>query len=184
MTNKIELARRLRREARKRVDEELDRLGKAKDNVQNVGAAQTLLQSAAQAVQQRAHDQIAAVVTKCLQSVFEEPYEFIIHFEKKRGRTEARLAFLCDGKEIDPLDGMGGGVIDIASLALRLACITLRKPKGRKLLVLDEPFKNVNGSANRDRAAALLLTLAEEFGVQIIMTTGYDWLQIGKVVKI
>lgn len=184
MTNLVEKAKRLRQEASKRVDEELARLGTAEQNLADVGEAHRLIQDAAQAIQQKAHDQIAAVVSKCLKAVFDKPYEFKIHFEKKRGRTEARMVFSRAGKEIDPLDGAGGGVVDIASLALRLACIMLRKPRGRKILILDEPFKNVNGEANRERAAALLETLAEEFQCQIIMTTGYDWLHIGKVIHL
>ena len=184
MKNLVAEAVRLHRQAGERVVEEKGRLKAASRHALSATSAQDLIQQAAQTVQQMAHDKIAAVVTKCLTSVFDEPYEFRIEFLKKRGRTEARLTFLKDGKEEDPLDGSGGGILDVASLALRLACLMLNKPRGRKLLVLDEPFKNVNGTRNRERAARLIETLAEDFGLQIIMTTGYDWLRIGKVVEL
>lgn len=180
----VDRARRTRKQACRRVDEELARLGKAEQHMREVASAQVVVQNAAQAIQQRAHDQIAAVVSKCLSTVYLDPPEFKIDFEKKRGRTEARLTFVRGGYEEDPVDGSGGGIVDVASFALRLACILLKKPKGRKLIVADEPFKNVNGDGNRERAAELLLTLAKDFDLQIIMTTGYDWLQIGKVVEI
>ncbi len=184
MRTVIEKAREMRKRACVAVDEELTRLGKAKDDLKHAAECQVLIQTAAQAVQERAHNQIAAVVTKCLRTVFEDDYEFRIDFEKKRGKTEARLLFLKGGKEEDPMDGSGGGVLDVASFALRLSCIMLRRPRGRKILILDEPFKNVNGENNRDRAAALLTALAEEFDVQIIMATGDDWLKIGTVVEV
>lgn len=184
MTDLVAKARELRKRACLAVDEELKRLGQAKQELTHAATAQTILQAAAQTVQERAHAQIAAVVTKCLRTVFTDDYEFKIEFEKKRGKTEARLLFVKDGKEEDPLDGSGGGVLDIASFALRLCCIMLRRPRGRKILIIDEPFKNVNGEDNRERAALLLTALAEEFEVQIIMTTGYEWLKIGRVVEV
>ncbi len=146
--------------------------------------AQDVLQTVAKAVQDRVHKQIADVVNSCLRTVFTDPEEFRVVFDKKRGRTEARLCFFRDGAEVDKDDGLSGGVQDVASFALRMACLVLRRPKPRLLLVLDEPFKNVHGDGNRERAAGLLLSLSREFGLQVIMTTGFDWLKIGKVVEL
>lgn len=143
-----------------------------------------MIQSVATAVQNKVHGKIAAVVTKCIAAVFQENISFEIRFEKKRGRTEARPVLIKDGHEMDPLDGSGGGVIDVASLALRVICLSMTRPAVRKLLVLDEPMKNVNGEGNRQRAAALIEQLAEDYGVQIIMTTGYEWLRVGTLVEI
>jgi DNA repair exonuclease SbcCD ATPase subunit len=146
--------------------------------------AQKIVQAVAQAVQQQAHDKIAQVVTKCLEAVFgEEAYEFRIVFERKRGKTEARLAFFRDGLELDPIDGVGIGVVDLASLALRLACLVLKRPKRRRLLVLDEPFRHLSRNYQR-HAATLIKTLAEEFDVQFIMVTHSEELAIGKVIRI
>lgn len=142
-----------------------------------------VVQNVAQAVQQKVHTKIAGVVSKCLSAVFDDAYEFVIHFDKKRGKTEARPVFVRNGNELDPLDGVGGGVLDVAAFALRVACLVM-KPAGRKILIADEPFKNVNGQGNRERCAAMVEELAKEFDFQIIMTTGYDWLKIGKVIDL
>lgn len=151
--------------------------------------AQVLVQRVAQAVQQRAHDQIAKVVSRCLSAVFDHPYEFRILFERKRGRTEARLVFVRKkGKrevEIDPADGCGGGVVDVAAFALRLACLLLQKPKRRRVLILDEPFKFVSERRDyRHRVRNLLETLADEMDIQFIMVTHDPVLQVGKVVEV
>lgn len=146
--------------------------------------AQALIQEVAQRVQQQAHDRIASVVTHCLRAVFEDPYDFRIDFERKRGRTHAVLSLYRGGHSVDPLGGAGGGVVDVAAFALRVACLMLVKPPADKVLVLDEPLKNIHGEENRARAAAMVQGIAKDLGVQIIMCTGLEWLKCGKVVEL
>ena len=168
----------------KRKSQEKKELRSTKELIAVTEEATAVLQSVAQAVQHKIHSKIAGVVSKCIASVFDDPYEFKIHFEKKRGKTEARPVFVRDGHELSPMDGIGGGVIDIAAFALRVVCLVLKRPQGRKVLIADEPFKNVNGEGNRKRCAEMILALSEEFGLQIILTTGYDWLKIGNVINL
>ncbi len=145
--------------------------------------AQGIAQVVAQQVQQEAHNQIAGVVTKCLEAVFDEPYEFKIHFEKKRGRTEASLIFERDGLEIDPLTASGGGVVDVAAFALRLSCIMLSKPTLRRVLIMDEPFKFISDEF-KERVRILLETLSKDMGVQFIMVTHIDELKTGNIIEV
>lgn len=146
--------------------------------------AQKLLQEVAQTVQEIAHTRLASVVTRCLKAVFgEEGYEFRITFERKRGKTEARLSFVRDGKEIDPLEAAGGGTVDIAAFALRIACLMMSVPKQRKLIVLDEPFRFLS-KKYREQARLLLETLSSELEMQIIMVTHAKEFMVGKVVEL
>lgn len=140
-------------------------------------------QKIAQLIQQTAHQKIARIVTRCLAAVFDHPYEFQIRFERKRGRTEAYLVFVRDGQEIQP-KAVGGGVINVAAFALRLACLVLSRPQGRLLLVCDEPFHFLHSVKYQERVSSLLMTLATEMGVQIILVTGEENFQVGKVVEI
>jgi DNA-binding TFAR19-related protein (PDSD5 family) len=48
--------------------------------------ARSIVQNVAEELQRKAHERLTSVVTKCLDSVFEDPYEFKIEFEKKRGK--------------------------------------------------------------------------------------------------
>lgn len=146
--------------------------------------AQKWLQSIAQIVQQQVHDRISGVVSRCLEAVFDDPYEFKIFFEQKRGRTEARLAFVRNEQEYVPSDASGGGAIDVGAFALRLSCLVLTRPPLRRLLVLDEPFKNVNGVQYQERIGKMIEMITQELGVQIIMVTDDDWLKIGKVIEV
>lgn len=170
--------------AKQNVRQEREALRKAKREVKAVNEAQQICQAVAASIQQHAHKQIASVVSRSLEAVFDDAYEFKIDFERKRGKTEARLYFKRRTLEVDPKTGSGGGVLDIASFALRLTRIMLAQPASRKLLVLDEPFKFVNGDTNRVRCCELIKKLAEETGFQFVIATGLDWLRVGKVIEI
>lgn len=155
---------------------------KAKAEYRNALGAREIIQNTAAEVQRAAHASIAAIVSRCLEAIFDEPYKFKIHFEMKRGRTEARLAFLRDESEIDPLTASGGGVVDVAAFALRLACLALSKPALRRVIVMDEPFRFLS-AGYRPNIRELLEGLSEDLGVQIIMVTHIEDLEIGKIVE-
>lgn len=171
--------------AERQVEQELAALEGSRERQANVLAAQALIQETAEAVQRLAHAQIASVVTRCLQTVFgeETSYEFRIKFVSKRGKTEAELLFVRDGQEIDPTEAAGGGVIDVAAFALRLACLLLVRPRKRLFLAMDEPFRFVSAD-HVPALRELLMTLAKEFGVQFLLVTHQQRLKCGKVVQI
>lgn len=145
--------------------------------------AQQIVQAVAETVQREAHSRIAGVVSHCLAAVFDDPYEFQIRFEQARGRTEAKLVFVRDGLEVNPIDACGGGVVDVAAFALRLSCLMLARPARRLVVVLDEPFKFVSAD-RRPRVRAMLEGLAKDMGVQFITVTHIEELRCGTVVEV
>lgn len=156
----------------------------AQEHIANVQEAQQLLQHWAQAVQQQAHQRISTVVTSCLQAVFpDDPYTFSIAFERKRGRTEATLQFERAGMVVNPIDAAGGGVVDVAAFALRIACLVLHRPKLARVVILDEPFRFVSAQY-LPNVRAMLEQLSEDLKLQIIMATHIEELSIGKVIAI
>lgn len=164
--------------------EEVAGLSRAEERLGFLGEAQELAQDTAQQVQQKVHSQIAGVVSRCLEAVFsDEAYKFKIYFEQKRGRTEARSVFQKDGHDLDPMNGSGGGVIDIASFALRVARLLLTQPPLRRVITLDEPFKFVS-EEYRPQVKQMLEELSKDMGIQIIMTTHIEELKIGKVIEL
>lgn len=167
--------------ARRSVESEQERLREAESKLVALREAQRLVQMASQRVQESAHGKIASVVTRCLRAVMDDPYEFSLKFVQRRGRTECDLLFLRGGREYDSGGGETSGLaMNVASFALRLACLMLARPKARRLLVLDEPMKDVNGRANQARVCELLETLSEEMEVQMIIVSD-NWLKIGKI---
>lgn len=172
--------------AARRLREEETAVVSATGKVEAVRVARSLLQEVAAGVQAQAHAKIASVASRCLEAVFgEDAYRLKIDFRQKRGKTEAALMFERNGLVLEnPLDEGGGGQVDVAAFALRLACLVLAKPRRRRFLVLDEPMPNLNGAEYQGRVADLLLTLADELDVQFLIASDDDWLRIGKVVEL
>ncbi|MBT5420357.1 MAG: hypothetical protein HOK80_05655, partial [Candidatus Cloacimonetes bacterium] len=104
------------------------------------------------------------------------PYEFELEFVIKRGKTEADLWFVRNDSRLSPMDTAGGGAIDVASMALRIAAWSINK-NTRPVIILDEPFKNLSENL-QDRAADMLRMLSEKLDLQIIMVS-----HITKLVK-
>lgn len=144
--------------------------------------AQTIAQAVAEKIQTQAHKRIASIVTTCL-AIFDEPYEFRIDFRRARGKTEAHLLFERDGMAVDPMTSSGGGPIDVAAFALRVACMVLRRPALRRLLALDEPFRCIH-EQYRPRIRAVLEKLATDLDMQIVMVTHDPQLKAGKEIDL
>ena len=137
----------------------------------DIEEAQLIIQTVAQETQNQITEYISDLVSTTLDAVFDNPYTFLIQFVQRRGKTEADLKFIRDGYELDPLDMSGGGVINVASMALRVGLWSLTKST-RNTLLVDEPFHFLHSTDAHRRVSELLKSLSEELGLQIIMVSG------------
>lgn len=169
--------------ARSSVAEETEELKRAQQDHEDSLAAQVIVNQVAQKIQAQAHKRISSVVSSCLAAIFDDPYEFRIAFELKRGRTEAKLRFVRNGNEVSPVDASGGGAVDVAAFALRAACVVLHRPRLQRTMLLDEPFKFVSKDY-RPAVKAMLHQLCEDLGMQVIMITHDEALETGTVINL
>jgi DNA repair exonuclease SbcCD ATPase subunit len=100
--------------------------------------ARSVIQVVAKQTQENIEERISNIVSLALASVFPDPYEFKVRFVSRRNKTEADLIFIKRGHEGRPEDVAGGGVLDVASFALRIAVWSI-KPTNN-VLIQDEPF--------------------------------------------
>ena len=112
---------------------------------------------------------IEEMVTTALHSVFEEDYQFVINFDIKRNRPEAKISLKIRGEEADPKDSVGGGVLDIASFALRVVLYSIQNPKSDNVLILDESFKFLHG--NIENVSKMLKELSKKLNIQFIIVS-------------
>jgi exonuclease SbcC len=134
--------------------------------------AQIIIQKVAQETQNQFKINVNALVTTALGIVFEnDAYEFEIDFVTRRGKTEADIWFIhSNGKKLDPMASSGGGAVDIAAFAARVALWNLSGPKTRPIIVLDEPFRFLSANL-QPLASAMVKEISQELGIQIIMVT-------------
>lgn len=153
------------------LENDKNNLSKLNTRIKLLEEAQTFLQKVATDTQSELKIQIEDIVNLALETVFPGEYSFQVLFNISRGKTEAELLFLDQktGRQIDPMNASGGGVIDLTSFALRIASYALEQGNDN-VIVLDEPFRFVS----RDlvaRAGEILKVLSEKLNLQIILVT-------------
>ena len=127
--------------------------------------ARAFFQVQAENTQREVSETLSVIITSALKSVFPDDYECVIEFTG----SGAKL-YLKKGEDIieDPINSVGGGVIDIASFAARVAFIFLSGSS--RVLIADEPFKAVSSDL-RVKIPEMLQLLSEKLGVQFIIVS-------------
>ncbi len=122
----------------------------------------------------QAKQQLETLVTNALQYVFGSAFRFEIELSDHGGNPTAEFYVVTEweGQTVKnkPQDARGGGIVDIVSLALRIALIETIKPRLNGPIILDEPGKHVS----EDYIVPMiefLKSIGETFGRQIILVT-------------
>lgn len=137
--------------------------------------AHALIQIVAQQTQEQLRYQLSELPRLALSSVFDDPYDFDIQIETRRGKTEVDFWFVREGQKLSPKESTGLGAVDIAGMALRPALWSLKTPRNRPTIWLDEPFKHLKGEGANKRALAILAEICKPRpeqgwpGIQIVM---------------
>jgi len=132
--------------------------------------ARAIVQNVASETQKQIEYHISNLVTMALASVFPDPWEFKLRFVQRRNKTEADLIFIKRGNEVDDiLDNGGGGVADVASMALRFALWSIKK--SRATMILDESTKFLHNISYQEKTSDLLKEVSEKLRIQIIMVS-------------
>ncbi len=145
-------------------------LVKQKDRLKDLEEVQVILQNVVKLTQEEIQYHITEIVNLALETIFPDPYEFIVRFEMKRSQTEATFILCRDGIETDPMTAAGGGVIDVLAFALRVSLWALGSPKTRNTLVLDEPFRFVSRDL-KDNVSKMLHEVSDRLELQMIIVT-------------
>ena len=120
--------------------------------------ARAIVQNVASKTQKQIEYHISNLVTMALASVFPDPWEFKLRFVQRRNN------------EVDDiLENGGGGVADIASMALRFALWSIKK--SRATMILDESTKFLHNVIYQEKASDLLKEVSSRLGIQIIMVS-------------
>lgn len=138
--------------------------------IKNLEDAAIILKIVAQQTQEELQYRISEIVTLALNSVFEDDWTFNIDFVFKRGKTEAEIYIEKNGEKYNPMDDMGGGIVDVVSFALRIMAWTLQTPQSNNTIVLDEPFRFLSKDM-QVKAGVMLKELSDKLNLQFIIVT-------------
>lgn len=136
--------------------------------------AHALLADASDFARERVRRVIEDTVTAALRAVVSEDLTFHVEVGDRGGQPTADWLVVSEhGSQTvaaSPEDARGGGIVDVVSLALRIALLELIEPQISGPLVLDEPGKMVSEEFI-PQLAAFLRFYAEQTGRQVLMVT-------------
>jgi DNA repair protein SbcC/Rad50 len=133
--------------------------------------SQEIIRVTAKRTQEELEIHVSELVSLALEAVFPKPYKLVLKFELRRNRTEADLLLQDEkGNLVRPMDAVGGGVVDVAAFALRVALWSLRKPRPSPVMILDEPFRFLSRDLQA-RACQMLREISGKLGIQFLIVT-------------
>jgi len=156
-----------------KLESKKENLVSEKSKQENFIKAHYIIVQVAKNTQEKFKERVEKLVTLAIQSVFDDNYEFVLKFDRKRNQTECQLFVMENGIEFVPKEDMGVGIIDIISFALRIVLWSLQSPKSKAFFVLDEPMKHVGSGAEEEiiRAAKMMKELSHKLKFQLVIAT-------------
>ena len=137
--------------------------------------AKEIIRAVGLKTQEQLQYSIGDITSLALEAVFNDPYELKVEFVQRRNRTECDLMFVRDEMTVDPLSASGGGTVDVAAFALRIASWSMSQPRTRNTIILDEPLRFLSQDC-QERASAMIKELSQRLGLQFIIVTHNDTL--------
>lgn len=138
----------------------LSDLEKAREIVKTVGLI----------TQQNLEFHISDIASLALGSIFADPYKLVLDFVERRNKTECDILFERNEERMKPLNASGGGTVDVASFALRIASWSMSNPRTRNVIILDEPMRFLS-TDNQETASEMIKEISNKLGIQFIIIT-------------
>jgi len=167
---KIEQLKGKRDQVIKSIKDSKERMLEAKKYNRKLERAREIIKQVGLKTQDQLSYNISEITTMALSAVMIDPYDLELAFVERRNKTECDIFFSRRGAEIEPFDG-GGGPLDIAAFALRVASWSMQNPRSQNTLILDEPFKHLKGEAANKRMLEMVSEVSKKLGLQVIMVS-------------
>lgn len=142
------------------MDRSLQQHEKAREVIREVGMK----------TQEQLQYHISDITSLALESVFNDPYRLEVEFVQRRNKTECDLYFSRQTDRMDPLSASGGGAVDVAAFALRIASWSMAHPRTRATIILDEPLRFLSAD-NQAKASQMIKEISQRLGIQFIIVT-------------
>jgi DNA repair exonuclease SbcCD ATPase subunit len=168
--SKVEQLRGQETQLQKSLENAKARLADNEDSLQDHEQAREVIKEAGLKTQESLAFHISDITSLALKAVFPDPYDLDVEFVERRNKTECDLLFSRDGEQIDPIDASGGGAIDVAAFALRVASWSMKQPRTRNCIILDEPMRFLSADL-QDKASAVIKELSDKLNLQFIIIT-------------
>ncbi len=136
----------------------------------NLAEARELVSQVGIAAQGEINGVIEELVTQAVQAVFGMNYSFEMVDQIQRNKPETNFFIIENGRRRDLREDLGGGIIDLVALCLRVVIWAIKSPRSAPVIILDEPLKFLD-CERLDTAGAMINKLSDMLGIQFIIVT-------------
>jgi DNA repair exonuclease SbcCD ATPase subunit len=159
-----------RSQIERHLDDLNNRVRDARRGLHRHEQAREIIREVGLRTQQQLQVHISDITSLALEAVFDDPYELVVEFVQRRNKTECDLYFQRDGQRVDPISASGGGAVDVAAFALRIAAWSMQTPRSRNTIILDEPLRFLSEDL-QEQASRMIKELSERLGIQFVIIT-------------
>lgn len=170
LRNQLERARGRKAQIDSSITSTQEELRKIQVSLRRHESAREIIRKVGLETQQQLQFHISDITSLALESVFNDPYQLVVEFVQRRNKTECDLYFARQGENMDPLSASGGGAVDVAAFALRIASWSMMSPRTRPVIILDEPLRFLSAD-NQEKASVMIKELSQRLGLQFIIVT-------------
>jgi hypothetical protein len=165
-----------------------DEIAKKIENIdiESLEKQNIILQKLGEKQRFQACKKLEELCTFALQYSLSANYEMEIELGKYRGKPSADVYIKKVDSDVrtSPIDGNGGGVADIISVALRFVTMQVHDPFIDGPVLMDEPYKMVSEEFI-PMVSEFMKKLSVDFGRQIVISTHNKFLsQVGNQIRV
>ncbi len=168
--NELEQQKGQRKQVQKTISDTTKSLRQLNRELKGHERARGVIREVGMKTQEQLQVHISDITTLALEAVFDDPYELIAEFVQRRNKTECDLYFSRDVNKIDPLSASGGGAVDVAAFALRIASWSMQHPKSRAVMIMDEPLRFLS-TDHQEKASVMIKEISQKLGIQFLIVT-------------
>lgn len=170
LRNHLEQQKGRRTQVERSINDLTDEIRDLRRNLRRHEQAREVIREVGLKTQQELQYNISDITSLALEAVFDDPYELVAEFVQRRNKTECDLYFQRDGNKVDPLSASGGGAVDVAAFALRVASWSMQHPRSRNVLIMDEPLRFLS-TDHQEKASTMIKEISKRLGIQFIIIT-------------
>jgi DNA repair exonuclease SbcCD ATPase subunit len=117
-------------------------------------------------------EKISGIVTEALQTIKDQNLEFRMLLSTERNAADLKMVVYDKQTqtEYDVLESMGGGIVDLVSISLRLALLCKWQPAISRILILDEAGKHIS-IKDQEQLADFISKLSKLLNCQFVWIT-------------
>ncbi len=139
-------------------------------NLENLEQAREIIRVVGLETQKQLEFNISNISSLALEGIFNEPYKLLLEFVERRNKTECDVLFERNGERFKPLDASGGGTVDVAAFALRIASWSMQQHRTRNIIIMDEPMRFLS-EEYQENASEMIKEISNKLGIQFIIVT-------------